>query len=198
MYYKIFGFFVFCFFISIIFKPKKETHRSKNNNTSSYNKTIKLNNGADDHVIHGSESIRKQSFDRLTVNGALSADEIVAATIIINGSAYITDSICQTLIVNGTINCARVSVAEDTTIYGTGCFKNSQVKNVRIYSNRLDFADSEIYGNIVVAASNSGVQEIVLVDTVVHGDIAFEAGQGMVVLEAGSKIVGRVIGGTVV
>ena len=199
MYYHLLGFCVFIALLSAFFDPRTQ----KNKVESVSDKNVILDNGFDDvTVVNGLANLRNQSFTALLVNGAASIYGVtVLQGTIINGSAYLEHSRFKDLEINGSADCTTIWVDRVISVNGSARFKKSQLNIMYIRGNQCDLIDTRVNGHIWVMSVQNGLgntkEHILLVDTIVDGDIIFESKQGTVELQGTSKVLGNVIGGSV-
>ncbi|MBM18091.1 MAG: hypothetical protein CL947_03445 [Epsilonproteobacteria bacterium] len=158
-------------------------------------------------TINGSAKLQNSAFIKLIVNGSADVQEItVTKQFIINGSLEAIDSNFENVIANGTSAFTKCKVVNKAHVSGTAYFQNSDVDKVEVISNAIEFENCKVVSVVMKKVSIFlrllGLfrfsQKIVLNDTVVAGDIVFESGNGTVVLQRASRVVGKIIGGKII
>lgn len=118
-------------------------------------------------------------------SGALDAKNGVFRKIDGNGMAKFEDS----------------SIQEESKFKGSISSKNTKFeKNIHIYSNTASFDNSTAKQSVVFHKLKTDKRQRLFLrnGSVVSGEVNFRSGNGEVVLEKGSKVEGKVVGGKIV
>lgn len=116
------------------------------------------------------------------INGSLRALNIVLTSLTVNGEATIKNSV-----VNG-----------EATINGSLTAKNSKFLSGLTLVSHHAILDSCELQDLVFKKTNPTAHVLKLFNTVVHGNVKFEDGNGVIYLCKGSKITGSVAGGKII
>ncbi|MBM18088.1 MAG: hypothetical protein CL947_03430 [Epsilonproteobacteria bacterium] len=152
-------------------------------------------------IIHGSTNLEHTSYINLIVNGSANFQHIqVEKQLQVNGSLQASDCIFKKVQVNGSFELEDSNVSELVQVNGLAEFQDCQLHKVELASAEVTFDDCQIYTIHIKKINNSSndSQTVVLDDTVIQGNVTFESGTGKIVLEGSSKIVGKIIGGTII
>ena len=119
--------------------------------------------------------------DKLIVNGSLEASRAEIEKLHVKGRVTLKDSQ-----INGKSEINGYLTAENSYFYGLLALK----------THKLDLTDSLTYDILIRTSDNPGTSQIVtLKNTHVHGDIVFEAENGIVEKDEDSFIEGQILGG---
>lgn len=140
-------------------------------------------------TIKGGCTIDNSSFCNLTIYGATKLQNTqVADKTIINGAASILKSHLNELTTTAELGTNNKSSIEciDSTITGSVYIKKSSPSSWPLISWLWSFC------------SHPKKQQITLTNAIIYGDISFEEGNGFIILQGTSKILGKVTNGTII
>ncbi|ARN85220.1 hypothetical protein [Candidatus Nucleicultrix amoebiphila] len=176
------------------------------------------NNPRSSQVDYGPRSYSHRSFDDLkiygpatleniivksniSVYGPLSGHKIQTKSLNVQGPLKIVDLKADTVEVNGPVSLTKALVTSDIIINGPLNAKNSEFKGtIDIATNKMRLIDS--IGETILIRKNSKLHQktqVVFLEgkTVIHKNISFEQGKGVVVLGKHVVLKGKVIGGKI-
>ena len=179
-------------------------------------------------VISGSSVLKDRNFDSLQVNGALEFNNLIVDDLLeVNGSISGKNLKCRDLKSNGSLHIEvlrahniegngsfegkNIEVTEQAKINGYAKITDGKLNIVEIASFNSVFVNTKVIGNIVIKKTDNGfnlsnlkskdpkVQILELKDdSVISGNITFEAEGGEVHLFDSSKVYGKVLNGKVI
>lgn len=152
-------------------------------------------------TVNGSLTAEESQFQDLTVNGQVELDEVqIKGRASIHGALKAKESRIQHLNVSGAVELEEVEIAGPAAI--TGRLKAEKTKflgPLSVVSNQIELSESEAMTIRVEVVQPPQEQIVKLEDqSRVIGNIEFVAGNGKVMVEKGSTLEGRVIGGQLI
>ncbi len=174
-----------------------------------------INSKLETITVKGNQSFKNSQFKSLTAYGTLNFDNIIIdETLKVDGAANGKILACKAFHVNGALNVQNLKSSEaivkgafngedvvitgKTIIEGELNAKNSSFQDIEIKSTKSSLDDSTAH-NILVNPTKNKPQKIILKgNTVISGDIVFEAGDGEVHVGDKVKIKGHVKGAKVI
>jgi len=140
--------------------------------------------------------LKEKSYDNLTINGTSKLDNILVEKKLISyGSLLVTDSIIGTMHSNGKTDLDKATIKGISSVYGPLNAQYSTLDQIIIYSKKMIFSDSTTKTITVKKVEESDEPVIELYNSKVDGDVIFQGGNGKVLLDSNSKVMGKVIGG---
>lgn len=151
---------------------------------------------------YGPASYRDRNFSTLRVYGPTSLNHVsVKNTLTVHGPLEAHHSNIFRLEGMGPVHFTHTVVEAQSTIYGPLYAEHSYFRgHLHIATNELILKHSDVTFIRLIHndSDHKRTQKVHLHrGTVVHGDIVFEDGDGIVIAHKGSKIVGSVIGGVI-
>lgn len=156
-------------------------------------KISKLNHSGSIEILNASIN------DFAIINGQLKAKKTTFSELTINGDAELDrSSVDGNLAINGSIEADSSAFNGPVLIHGHISAESSQfVNTITLHGNQAEFEECSLQ-KLVIQKNNSNMpQTIYLEDTIVKGDIIFEQGNGIVMIDDDSKIQGSITGGTI-
>lgn len=149
---------------------------------------------------YGMNKYSNETRDNIDFNGMLECDQVqVTGATKVNGFLKIFKSTLHRLDVQGNFESRDSTIEEDATISGTmTATKSIFKKRINIMTKSFTLSNTKTKSILVKPSSGGSSLEVHLNDkTEVDGDITFERIEGIVHLNGGSRISGRVIGGVI-
>ncbi|MBX9697012.1 MAG: hypothetical protein K2X98_00710 [Alphaproteobacteria bacterium] len=151
---------------------------------------------------YGPAEYRKRTFSTLTVSGPTTLHYVdIKNTLKVHGPLDAHHTTMGRLEVMGPVNCSHTIVEAGSTVFGPLYAEHSNFRgHLRIATNELTLKHSDVSAIRLIHndANHKRTQKVHLHrGTVVHGDITFEDGDGIVITHTGAKIIGNVIGGVI-
>ena len=163
---------------------------------------------AQDLHVSGAICAQDCTFEKVEISGAVDfKNSSVLQNLVVHGGCNVTDSKLCDVVVRGGLCAEDSKITGKTVVAGGASFNHCAVNDFVTNGTNSEFKESDVAGNILIEKSDSGSffslfrsakkQEIKLVGTVVHGDVTFEKEGGIVILKDSSKILGKIVNGTV-
>lgn len=161
---------------------------------------------SDDHTYsaekYGPAAYRNRNFSSLTTYGPTSLHHVnIKNTLTVHGPLEAHHTTIYRLEVAGPVNFTHTTVETQSTLYGPLDAEHSKfVGPLRIATNELTLKDCDVSSITLIHNDThpKRTQKLHLHHgTVIHGDIVFEDGEGIVIKHKGSKIEGQVTGGVI-
>jgi hypothetical protein len=151
---------------------------------------------------YGPADYRKRTFSTLTVYGPTTLHHVdIKNTLKVHGPLDAHHTTIHHLEVMGPVNCTHTTVEAESILYGPLDAEHSKFRGpLRIATNELTLKHSDVSAITLIHndTHHKRTQKVHLHrGTVVHGDIVFEDGDGIVIAHKGAKIIGNVIGGVI-
>jgi len=149
----------------------------------------------------GSVTCGKGTVENLNGNGMVSVSGTnITGTTAVNGMLNAEDAHLNVMDINGSAILFKCMVSSDVKIKGALKASSSSFNsNIDMYSDYTRIVNTKVHGNINIHRNYGSRQKLLLEDnSQVQGDIVFEQGNGIVVLDQSSKILGNVIGGKII
>jgi hypothetical protein len=151
---------------------------------------------------YGVQNIENQRLDSFEGFGVVHMkDTVVNGLVKIQGMLNLSGSTLQSLKVSGTAHVHGSRVIEGCELQGAIFATGAVFNRIVAQSTRLDFAQTQVEGNILLqrSAKPAGQPEIVSLreGSCVRGRITFESGDGIVEVDAASQAMGGVVGGII-
>lgn len=133
------------------------------------------------------------------INGKLEAKNTVFSELTVNGDAELDSSQVQgNVAINGNLEADGSAFNGPVLIHGHIGAESSQFLNIiTLHGNQAEFEECSLNKIIVQRSQNKTPQIIYLEDTAVTGDIIFEQGNGIVMIDGNSTVLGKVQGGEI-
>ncbi len=149
----------------------------------------------------GSVTCGKGTIENLNGNGMVSINGTkITGTTAVNGMLNADDAHLNAMDINGSAILFKCTVNSEVKIKGALKASSSRFKSsIEIYSDYTRLVNTNVHKNINIHRNYGSRQKLLLEDnSEVNGDIVFENGNGTVVLDQSSKILGNVIGGKII
>ena len=155
---------------------------------------------ADDacNILPGIISCKKGVVDHIHGNGIASInDTTITGKTLFNGSLSANNATFSSVDLNGSVKLTQCTINDQAIIKG-GLIASSTkfMHGVTVHSNKVEFLDSQIIGDLHMPRTEQEEQVVVLdKHSTIKGSIIFDSLHGVVILRGKSKIDGEIIGG---
>lgn len=143
-----------------------------------------------------------ESVSNVKANGSAKLDGTTVSNLTeVNGKLTANDSTLNELNVNGSANLESCTIQGNASISGSLKGKDNTFEDTLTISSENTTLSSSSLQSIEVRKVNSSDDKQVIrleKNTSVEGDITFASGNGEVIIDASSEVLGNVIGGTVI
>lgn len=138
----------------------------------------------DAEMIGKTEQSQNGKFKNLVITGSFSADNVK----------------CEQLKAVGLIEISHLEVKENTEVSGFLAVRQGHLENIVVRGLEMDLKDVEV-NNIIFKEDviEPEAQQVLKLsgDTVVHGDITFKNGKGIIQMSSNAKIEGHTYGASI-
>lgn len=123
----------------------------------------------------------------LKINGPIEGDNLKIEELNATGPVTLSNSSVERSNITGELKANALKVEDYVNIVGGVDISNSSIEKLTAKAKKITINDSKV-SQLIVPATNSGQQTVVLEgDTVIADEIAFESGNGVVVVR-GNKV----------
>lgn len=166
-----------------------------------YAKVCHLNYGEKQvsEVFNGPTTCEKGEVDSITVNGPLTIKGTTIQNLLVNGTVTSNSGDVNYATINGPIDANR-SKFNNIKVNGVLSSKNSEFSSISMQGDS-NFTDSTVLKNITISKdidSKNSLKTYLYQNTIIHGDIIFQNGEGVVYKSSSATISGKVYNGKVV
>lgn len=166
-----------------------------------YAKVCYLNYGDQQvsEIFNGPTICENGEVDSITVNGPLTIKGTTIQNLLVNGPVTSNLANVNSSTINGLIN-ANQSKFNDIKVNGVLSSKNSEFSSVKMHGDS-NFTDSVVYKSLSISKDTDSKNELktyLYQNTIIHGDIVFQNGEGIVYKSTSATINGKVYGGKII
>jgi predicted acyltransferase (DUF342 family) len=136
-----------------------------------------------------------KAYGDLTIKGSVFLKQANLDVLKVEGPVETTGFSANYLEVNGSLIGSKIKMNGDAVINGYIKARESNFKDVKVYSDTVEFQKSKIK-TLLIKNTSKPEEKVILDDySTVTGDITFDSGKGVVILQNGSKVLGKINGG---
>jgi cytoskeletal protein CcmA (bactofilin family) len=165
---------------------------------SHYGKTICQNTKQQALSVFGDTELTKVTLGSLTVHGNLEAKQVsVSGNYNVHGNSHVKNFTVQgSTLAYGALETDGGQLS-NVTLYGALKSDDTQFNgNLTLYARHIELEDAIVKKSIRVKGKRESRPRILCLEdnTVIHGDISFESGDGQIFKDGDAKVQGKVTG----